>query len=200
MLFISALLLAAGESKRMGRPKLLLPLGGRTIIEQAVDNLLGSRVDEVVVVVGYRAQELGEKIARKPVKIVRNRRYRQGMSTSLIAGLNGIDRRAQAIMIALADQPFVESSLIDELLEEFKKQDKGILIPVCQGQRGHPVILSLKYKERLLALRGDVGARPLIEENPDDLLEVPVESNSVNMDLNTPEDYTKLVRPTNQTL
>jgi len=193
-LFISALLLAAGESKRMGRPKLLLPLGGSTIIEQAVDNLLGSRVDEVVVVVGYRAQELGEKIAKKPVKIVRNRRYRQGMSTSLIAGLNAIDRRAQAVMIALADQPFVESSLIDELLEEFKKHDRGILVPVCQGRRGHPVILSLRYKERLLALRGDVGARQLIEENPDDVLEVPVESDSVNVDLNTPNDYARLAQ------
>ena len=170
-----------------------MPLGGSTIIEQAVDNLLGSRVDEVVVVVGYRAQELGKKIAKKPVKIVRNRRYRQGMSTSLIAGLNAIDRRAQAVMIALADQPFVESSLIDELLGEFKKHDRGILIPVCQGRRGHPVILSLRYKERLLALRGDVGARQLIEENPDDVLEVPVESDSVNVDLNTPEDYTKLI-------
>jgi len=192
-LFISALLLAAGESKRMGRPKLLLPLGGSTIIEQAVDNLLGSRVDEVVVVVGYRAQELERKIARKPVKIVRNRRYRQGMSTSLIAGLSAIDRRAQAIMVALADQPFVESPLIDELLEEFKKHDRGILVPVCQGRRGHPVVLSLKYRERLLALRGDVGARQLIEENPDDVLEVPVESEGVNVDLNTPEDYTRLV-------
>ena len=192
-MFISALLLAAGESKRMGRPKLLLPLGGSTIIEQAVDNLLGSRVDEVVVVVGYRAQELERKIARKPVKIVRNRRYRQGMSTSLIAGLSAIDRRAQAIMVALADQPFVESPLIDELLEEFKKHDRGILVPVCQGRRGHPVVLSLKYRERLLALRGDVGARQLIEENPDDVLEVPVESESVNVDLNTPEDYTRLV-------
>lgn len=192
-MFISALLLAAGESKRMGRPKLLLPLGGSTIIEQAVDNLLGSRVDEVVVVVGYRAQELERKIARKPVKIVRNRRYRQGMSTSLIAGLSAIDRRAQAIMVALADQPFVESPLIDELLEEFKKHDRGILVPVCQGRRGHPVVLSLKYRERLLALRGDVGARQLIEENPDDVLEVPVESEGVNVDLNTPEDYTRLV-------
>jgi molybdenum cofactor cytidylyltransferase len=191
--FVSALLLAAGQSIRMGRPKLLLPLGESTIIEQTIDNLLNSRVDEVIVVVGFRAQEHRERIGKRPVEIVTNLRYSEGMSASLVAGLNAVGKRAQAVMVALADQPFVESSLINELLDAFAKHNKGIVVPVYQGRRGHPVVLSMRYREKLLALKGDIGARQIIEENRDDLLEVPVESDSVSIDLDTPDDYARAV-------
>ncbi|GAH79831.1 unnamed protein product, partial [marine sediment metagenome] len=144
-IFISALLLAAGESKRMGRQKLLLPFGTSTIIEQTIDNLLNSRADEIIVVVGYRAQELVTKIGRKPLKIAVNPHYQQGMSASIIAGLNLIDNNAKAVMIALADQPGISSKIIDKLIAEFRQDNKGIAIPVYQGNRGHPVIFSIKY-------------------------------------------------------
>ena len=106
---ISAILLAAGESKRMGKLKQLIPFGRSTILEETVNNLLNSKVSEVIVVLGARAGEVTEKIARKPVQTVVNPDYQQGMSTSLIAGLRLIDSKARALMIALGDQPFIDS-------------------------------------------------------------------------------------------
>jgi len=186
---VSAILLAAGESKRMGEPKLLLPFGSSTILEQAVDNLLNSRVDEVIVVVGDKAQEMIKRIASRPVKVAINPVYHEGMSTSIVKGLSPVDNRAVAIMLALADQPFIDSETIDRLIEAFFSHDKGIAIPAYKGKRGHPIIFSIKYKEELLGLKGDVGGRQIIKEHPDDTLEVAVNSQSINIDINTMDNY-----------
>lgn len=192
--WVSAILLAAGKSRRMGKLKLLLPFRGSTILEHAVDNLLNSKVAEVILVVGYQAQELVSKIAQKPVKIVVNPQYQQGMSTSIIAGLSLVNKQAEAIMIVLADQPLIDSQTITRLIEEFQKHDKGIVIPAYQGRRGHPVIFSIKYKERLLELRGDVGGKQIINEHLEDVLEVPIESEGINIDIDTMSDYEHLTK------
>jgi len=186
---VSAILLAAGKAKRMGKLKQLMPLGGTTILEQTIDNLLNSAVGEVIVVVGYRAEEVIEKIATKPVKIAINPVYHQGMSTSIIAGLNLVDDRARAVMLALADQPFVDSQTINRLIEEFSNHDKGIAVPAYRGRRGHPVIFAIEYKEELLQLKGDVGGKQIIREHPDDILEVAVDSESINIDIDTMNNY-----------
>jgi len=190
--YISALLLAAGESKRMGRQKLILPFGASTIIEQTIDNLLNSKVDEVIVVVGYRAEELVKRIASKPIKIAVNPQYHQGMSTSIIGGLNLIDEKAKAVMIALADQPGINSKVIDKLIQEFRQHNKGIGIPTYQGNRGHPVIFSIKYKGAFLKLTGDVGGREIIDKHWNDILEIPVDSKGINIDVDTLSDYEQL--------
>jgi len=186
---VSAILLAAGESKRMDKPKQLMPLGKTTILEQTIDNLLGSRVSEVIVVLGYRAEEVMKKIAVKPIKITINPAYHRGMSTSIVTGLNSVDDRAQAVMLALADQPFIDSPTINRLVEEFFSHNKGIAIPVYRGRRGHPVIFAIKYKEELLELTGDVGGRQIIRQHPDDILEVAVNSESIITDIDTTSDY-----------
>jgi len=124
---ISAILLAAGESKRMGKPKQLMPLGGTTILEQTIDNSLNSEVDEVIVVLGAIAEETKKIVAARPVKTVVNPNYQQGMSTSIIAGLNMVDSRARAVMIALGDQPFIDSQTLNRLIDEFCNHDKGIV-------------------------------------------------------------------------
>lgn len=186
---VSAILLAAGESKRMGRLKQLLPLGKTSVVEQAIDNLLNSEVIEVIVVVGYRAEEIIKKIATKPVKIALNPIYQRGMSTSIIAGLNLVNARARAIMLALADQPFIDSQTINRLIDEFCNHNKGIAIPTYQSQRGHPIIFAIKYKQELSGLKGDIGGRQIIERHPDDILEVAVTSPGINIDIDTTEDY-----------
>ena len=186
---VSAILLAAGQSKRMGEPKQLMPFGQSTILEQATDNLLNSAVDEVIVVLGYRAEEMKKTIAAKPVKIVINPNYQQGMSTSITAGLNLIDSQAQAVMLALGDQPSVNSQIINRLIEEFYHHDKGIVLPTYHGKRGHPTIFAIKYKPELLKLTGDVGAREIIKDHPQDILEVVADSESVISDIDTKSDY-----------
>jgi molybdenum cofactor cytidylyltransferase len=186
---LSAILLAAGESKRMGKPKQLMPLGKHTLLEQAIDNLLDSSVDETIVVVGHQAEEIAKAIAGRPVKIVINPDYRQGMSTSIIAGLILADPRSQAVMLALGDQPLVASRTINQLIEAFNSHNKGIAVPTYQGRRGHPIIFGIRYKAELLKLKGDIGGREIIRDHPDDVLMVPVDSESVVSDIDTREDY-----------
>jgi len=186
---VSAILLAAGESKRLRMPKLLLPFGKSTILEQTIDNLLNSRVDEVIVVLGHRAEEMMRKLANRPVKIAINPIYHQGMSTSIVKGLSLVNNRAQAIMVALADQPLINSQTINRLIEESLGYDKGIVIPTYQAERGHPVIFASEYKEELLGLKGDIGGRQTIKQHPNDTLEVIADSKAITMDINTINDY-----------
>ena len=186
---VSAILLAAGESKRLRMPKLLLPFGKSTILEQTIDNLLNSRVDEVIVVLGYRAEEMMRKLANRPVKIAINPIYHQGMSTSIVKGLSLVNNRAQAVMVALADQPLINSQTINRLIEESLGYDKGIVIPTYQAERGHPIIFASEYKEELLGLEGDIGGRQTIKEHPNDILEVIADSKAITMDVNTINDY-----------
>jgi len=186
---VSAILLAAGESKRMGQSKQLMPFGETTILEQAVDNLINSTVSETIVVLGHRAEEVMNVITSKPVKIVINPDYQQGMSTSIIAGLDLVDSGTRAVMIALGDQPFVDSQTINSIIEAFVVSDKGIAIPVYQGRRGHPVIFAIGYKGELLRLKGDIGGREIIDQHPDDVLEVAVSCKGVCVDIDTVDSY-----------
>jgi molybdenum cofactor cytidylyltransferase len=186
---LSAILLAAGESKRMGKPKQLMPLGKSTLLEQAIDNLLNSSVDETIVVLGHKAQEITKTIANKPVKIVLNPDYRQGMSTSIIAGLILVDPRSHAVMLALGDQPLVASQTINQLIEAFNKHNKGIAVPTYRGRRGHPIIFDIRYKAELFKLKGDIGGREIIQNHPKDVFKVAVDSESVVSDIDTKEDY-----------
>ncbi|MFC2049950.1 molybdenum cofactor cytidylyltransferase [Chloroflexota bacterium] len=186
---ISAILLAAGQSKRMGEPKQLMPFGQSTIVGQAVDNLLGSAVVEVIVVVGYKAEDVIKAIAAKPIRMVINPDYEQGMSTSIIAGLNLVHGGVQGVMLALGDQPLVDSETINILIEEFCNHDKGIAVPTYQGRRGHPIIFAIKYKKQLLKLKGDFGGRQVIKDHPDDVLEAAVDSESIVADFDTTDDY-----------
>jgi len=182
---ISAILLAAGESKRMGKPKQLMPLGRTSILEQTIDNYLNSEVNEVIVVLGHRAEEAKRIMAARPVKLAINPNYQQGMSTSIIAGLNMVDSRAQAVVIALGDQPFIDSQTLNRLIDEFYNHDKGIVIPVYRGRRGHPVIFAIRYKDELFRLKGDIGGREIIDRYPDDVLEVPVNCEGIYIDIDT---------------
>ena len=186
---ISAIILAAGESRRMGEPKQLMPLGKTTILERTVDNFLNSAVHDVIVVVGYRAEEVISLIADRSVAIAVNSAYREGMSTSIVTGLGLISDKTQGVMLALADQPFIDSHTINHLIEAFGAHNKNIAIPVYQGKRGHPVIFAIKYKEELLRLKGDIGGREIIGQHPDDILEVTVNCEGICVDIDTVDNY-----------
>lgn len=190
---ISAILLAAGEAKRMGKPKMLMPFGSGTVLEWSLDNLLASRADEVIVVLGPNAEAVKQVIADRQVKIAVNPDYHLGMSTSLITGLKLVNNQTQRIIVALADQPLVCNETYNRLIEASLCSDKGITIPVYQGKRGNPVIFSAGYKQELTELEGDVGGKEVTMRHPDDVLEVDVHSECVNLDINTTQDYLKLL-------
>ena len=187
--FVSAVVLAAGSSRRLGKPKQLLSIGGTTILEITLDNVLDSRVNEVVLVLGYQAERIARVISGRAVKVAVNPDYKKGMSTAIRAGLSLADENAQGIMLVLADQPFVDGKTINLLLENFGIPEKDIVLPTYHGQRGHPVIFSAGYRPELLALEGDVGGREIMARHPGKVREVPVECEGVILDIDTPEAY-----------
>jgi molybdenum cofactor cytidylyltransferase len=190
-LYISALLLAAGKGERMREVKQLLSLGEQRMIEAALDNLHSSRCDEIIVVLGFAADEIHPLVEdKKRVKVVINPQFEAGMSTSIQQGLKEISPRTTGILIALADQPFIPPEVINALIEGFATGAKGIVLPVYQGKRGHPVILDRKrYETELLGLQGDVGGKEIVQEHPEDVLEIAVASKGVVIDIDAPEDY-----------
>ena len=189
---IAAIVPAAGMSTRMGRNKLLLAFKGKPLIAQAVDTLLESEVDEVVVVIGHEADKVKAELQGRQVTIVENPNYGQGMSTSIRVGLGAVSSGARAIMIYLADQPLLEPEDVNRLTRAFAKareHNKSIVVPFFRGQRGNPVILDASYKEAILDVVGEAGCKRVIKRNPDKVLVVEMETDHVVRDVDRIEDY-----------
>jgi len=188
---IWAVILAAGESRRMGRPKLVLPYGDETIIGTVVRSAVSSRADGTVVVLGANRREIEEKITGFDVKRVVNTRYKEGMFSSVRRGLSALPASARAAVFILADQPDIRSSIIDSIIEAYGREKKGIVLPVYRGKRGHPLLIDLKYRRQIDALSPEVGLRGLLKEHPEDILEVRVSSPGVLKDIDDPDDYSR---------
>ena len=177
----------------MGQVKQLLAFRGSTVLRQIIETVLKSRADEVIVVLGYQAEKIIPKIAREPVNIVANPDFEQGMSASIKCGLGHISEKSDAVMIVLGDQPLIEKEIINLLVEKNSESERGIVVPVYKGVKGHPVIFKMKYKDDLLRLTGDRGGKQIIEWHPGDVLEVEVDSESVIIGLDTKSDYQLLI-------
>jgi molybdenum cofactor cytidylyltransferase len=190
-IFISAIILAAGESKRMGQPKLLMPFGKTTILGQTVDNYLNSRVNETIVIVGDKYKEISALLRNRSIRVIRNSVFQAGMGTSIVAGVSSANVESHALIIGLGDQPLIDIDTINHLITQFVSHSEGIVYPVVNGMRGHPVIFSVKYKAELLLLEGDMGGREVIRRHPDDVLEIPVDCEEVSIDIDTPDNYTQ---------
>jgi molybdenum cofactor cytidylyltransferase len=191
---VSAILMAAGKSERMGQNKLLLPFGGRTVIQRTLDSLIASRAGEVIVVLGSKAQEIGESIGARRALTVTNPDFANGMSTSLIAGLGKVSSQARFVMVALGDQPLVTAAVYNRLIEAALNTENGLILPVYRGERGNPIIISMRYRAEILKQTGDVGGRELLNAHPCDVLEVPVDCEGVIINMNTREEYEKRLK------
>ena len=186
---ISAIILAAGESRRMGSFKQLLKYGDKTIVETVVDNLLESKVDEVVVVLGHRAEEVGAVINDRPVGKATNKDYRLGMLSSVRCGISQVSEKSDAILIALGDQPFIKSSIVDFVIDEFLSAEEGIVIPTYERRRGHPVVIDLKYRDEIMGFDDEGGLRQLMRNHPHDILHIEGLTGEILKDMDYPEDY-----------
>ena len=191
---VSAILLAAGKSERMGQNKLLLPFGGRTVIQRTLDSLIASRVGEVIVVLGSKSQEINQSIGGRRALVVLNPNYAKGMSTSLITGLGMVNSKARFVMVALGDQPLITPRVYSQLIEVALGSDKGIILPVYKGERGNPIVISTRYRAEMLKQTGDVGGRELLKAHPEDVLEVLVDCEGVIVNINTEEEYEKRLK------
>jgi molybdenum cofactor cytidylyltransferase len=196
--FLTGVVLAAGASTRMGRLKQLLPVGNRCLLQWVVDAALASSLDEVVVVLGHRAEEVRGAIALPEdgrARAIVAPDFARGQSTSLQRGLRAADARSQALAVLLGDQPGVSGGLIDRVAEAFLSAGALLARPVypdAGGAPGHPVFLARRIWPRIEALSGDQGARGLFAARPDWLLEVPVPGDPP-LDVDTWEDYQRCV-------
>ena len=192
---VSAVVLAAGRSQRMGpQNKLLLDLGGRSVIEHVVSTLCRCGLREVIVVTGHQRQAIEARLAHLLVRFVHNPDFDQGLSTSLIRGIDAVDLASDAALLCLGDMPQVEAHTIRALVAAFDPvHGKAVCVPVHDGKRGNPVLWSRALFPRLRELRGDVGAKHLMAEMPDRVLDVPVQRDSVLLDIDTPAVYTELL-------
>jgi molybdenum cofactor cytidylyltransferase len=194
MSIISAILLGAGKSKRMGVDKLLLPWRKKTVLEHCFETLLQSEVQEIVVVLGTRNKWVKNRFQGGKAKVVVNPYSRRGMSTSIRKGLQAIHPGSAGILIALGDQPFLKTRTINVLVRAFDRRRKGIIIPSFRDRMGHPVIFHKRYRKELLNLRGDVGGRTVVDRHPEEVKVVPVKSEGVVKDVDTWQDYVKEFR------
>ncbi len=186
---ICAIVLGAGRSIRMGRQKLLLPFAGKTVITHIVDQLLSSIIDKVYVVAGHEPQRIAEQLSERPVTIITNPNYDLGMLSSVRYGFEALGSDCDGALVALGDQPNITSKLVDDIVRSFNKTDKGILVPVHNSKRGHPIIVSTKYKDEILTCYDDIGLRGLLHCHSDDIFELNVSSSSILDDMDFPEDY-----------
>lgn len=186
---IVGIILSAGESKRMGTPKQLLPWGDSIILQQVIDNASASRLGAVLLILGYRADEISTKIMLSPkTHILVNQDFKAGMSSSIKCGIRNAPTETEGFMLLLGDQPFIGSDVIDKLIDSFFAGRHGIVVPVYEGRRGHPIIFDARYREEMLSIDDEV-ARKVVHKYAHDILEVPIDTPSVLLDIDAPHDY-----------
>ena len=193
---ISAVILAAGASRRMGQPKMLLPWGNTVIIQKVVSTLLSSGVTQPVMVTGRSAENIKQVIPTDSIIWAHNPDYENTeMLQSLKIGLKVLPENASAFLIVLGDQPQIEVSIITQIIAAFKTNHAAITIPSYQFRRGHPWLVSREMLPELLALPADATLRQFLNAHADAIAYLNVDTPSVLMDLDTPADYEKQKPP-----
>ena len=186
---ISAILLAAGQSKRMnGENKLTKEIQGTPLIKLSVKNILASSIDELIVVLGYQ-KEIIEKLIdkNKKIKFVFNKDFESGMSSSIKTGLNNLPIKTEAFFICLGDMPLVNSDIYNQLIKS--RSQKDILVPTYKNQQGNPVLFNKLMKEKIMTITGDMGAKKILELNKDKIFNLEVNDQSIIKNFNTLDDF-----------
>jgi molybdenum cofactor cytidylyltransferase len=193
---IIAVVLSAGQSSRMGRPKALLPIEGQRFIERIIGVLGQSRVGRTIVVLGHDAEQLRGQIEHLPVEIVINADYQSGQLSSLQAAIRHIenDDHCDGMLVHLVDHPFIDAALVDALIQHFRATKKLIVVPRYKGKRGHPVIFSRELFKELLNAPVDQGAKAVVNAHREDTLELEWQNEGITLDIDTPELYRQHVR------
>ena len=204
---VSAVVLAAGLSTRMGRNKLLLTFRDKPLVVHAVDTLLASKVGEIIVVLGYESEKVWNRLddnqdrvsnvgQKSRVLLVENPDYREGLSTSVRTGVQAISPEADAIMIYLADQPLLEPADVNRIIEGFaaaKTENKTIVVPFFKGERGNPVVLDASLRDSILGIVGDVGCKGVIKRYPEKVYAIEMNNDHVVRDVDDAQAYERLV-------
>jgi molybdenum cofactor cytidylyltransferase len=188
---VSAVLLAAGQSQRMGAFKPLLPFGETTVIRNSIQNLRQAGIEDIVVVLGHRAQELQQSVGDLRLRFATNRDSTSEMSASIACGLRELLPETRAALIALTDQPAVAPDVIRAIVSEWMSGER-LVIPEFQGRGGHPVLVDLSFREELLNLDSSGGLRSFLQAHREQVRRLPVNSPFIARDMDTWDDYRAL--------
>ncbi len=186
---ISAILLAAGQSKRMnGENKLTKEIQGTPLIKHSVKSILASSIDELIVVLGHQKETI-EKLINKneKIKFVFNKDFESGIASSIKTGLNNLSEKTEAFFICLGDMPMVNLNIYNQLIKSINK--KEIIVPTYKGQQGNPVLFAKSMKEKIINISGDVGAKKILELNKDKILNLEINDQCVTKDFNTQDSF-----------
>ena len=186
---ISAILLAAGQSKRMGdENKLTKKIQGVPLIQRSIQNILSSSIDELIVVLGYQV-EIVEKLVDKNKKIrcVFNKDFESGMASSIKIGLSNLSKKTEVFFICLGDMPFVDPDIYNQIIKY--KNEKEIIVPTYKGQQGNPILFSKSMVDKIINIKGDSGAKKIIEINNDKILNIEINNQNIKKDYNTKENF-----------
>jgi molybdenum cofactor cytidylyltransferase len=181
-----AIILAAGESRRMGQPKQLLPFAGQTMLQCVIDAF---DVDETLVVVGHRTDEIARSI--HGAKVVPNPNYKAGMFTSVRAGLRALPAGTKLVLLGLCDQPRLKRTTVEKLVREFSGR---ILIPTFKGRQGHPLLFEARYAREILAMDETLTLKHFLANHPDEIARSPVTDEGVLIDIDDRATYDREVR------
>ncbi|MGC2421307.1 MAG: nucleotidyltransferase family protein [Candidatus Acidiferrales bacterium] len=192
---LAAVILAAGESRRMGKPKALLSLQGRTFVERLIEATRHPRVGITRVVLGADADGIRAKLpAMEPASIVVNPDWRMGQLSSIHAAIRSLPavagpstEKTEGLILCPVDHPLISANLIAQLIGEFDSSGKQIILPAYRGRHGHPVIFRATLYEELLAASPEIGARQVVWAHAKDVEEVPTKEEAVILNLNDPE-------------
>ena len=186
---IAAIVLAAGRSTRMGDTnKLVAEIGGKPLVRIAADQALASRAQPVIVVTGHQRERIEKALAGLPVRFVHNPDFADGLGTSLKAGIAAVPAESDGVVVCLGDMPQVDAALIDRLIAAFNPEQGALAVmPTFNGRRGNPVLWSRRFFPELMAIEGDVGARHLITQYGEAVVEVPLTGTAAHVDVDTPE-------------
>ena len=188
---VSAVLLAAGESKRMGAVnKLTLPINGEPLVRRSAKTLLKVGLQEIVCVLGHESERVAELLVDLAVRSVVNANYQDGQMTSVASGLGALQQDCDAIFICLADQPLLSAHELNVLIANFEdRRAKSIVVPYHQGQRGNPILLAARHRQDILAGEINLGCKGLIKQHPEMVASVEMTRDYCVVDMDTPSDY-----------
>lgn len=190
----AAIIVAAGYSSRMGDFKPLLKFGKYTAIEILINTFKASGIDNIIVVVGYRGNEIIEILKNLKVKWIENENYSKGMYSSIIKGLELLDDENSGFFMIPVDIPLIKKNTIEILKQQYLKSNKGIIYPSFNEKLGHPSFIDCKYKSIIMKEDGNGGLKNILEKFMQDSVKVPVFDKSILMDMDTKEDYEKLIQ------
>jgi len=186
---INAIILAAGESKRMGKLKPLLRFKDTTFLGQIISVLRLSDVDTITVVLGAGAETIKKSVDLSGTRIVINEDYQKGQLSSLIAAIEQSPQETEAILVCLVDNPFITKEVVDNIVAKFKETNSQIIVPVFNKRRGHPTLFSRSLFDELLSAPEEEGARYVLYSNEERILELETSESGILISIDTPDDY-----------